>query len=232
MLVSFISNFNLGVIAPMLLGAPLLFYNLIPGVSEWMSSGVGLIIRHTIVILYILFIIIFLTCFILIRLELRKPVPDNADALIVLGAAVHDDRPSLVLQSRLDAAYEYATKNPNTIVVVSGGKGPSEKITEAQAMLDYLTKKGLPKERILLEDKAESSYQNFKFSKQILDSLLGDNYSCIFVTSDFHVFRSRLAAQKIGFSQISGLGAPPPNWYMLLNFYIREALALVSYVLF
>ena len=65
------------------------------------------------------------------------------DYIIVLGAQMKTSGPSRVLQYRLDAAYEYLTAHPNTGVIVSGGQGKNEPVSEAAGMYEYLVKKGI-----------------------------------------------------------------------------------------
>ena len=79
----------------------------------------------------------------------------DADYLIVLGAAVHGDTPSLSLVERLRAAKDYLDAHPNTVAIVSGGQGSGENMSEAQAMYDWLRKSGIDTDRIIKEDKAE-----------------------------------------------------------------------------
>ena len=81
----------------------------------------------------------------------------DADYLIVLGAAVHGDTPSLSLVERLRAAKDYLDAHPNTVAIVSGGQGSGENMSEAQAMYDWLCKSGIDPDRIIKEDKAVST---------------------------------------------------------------------------
>ena len=151
------------------------------------------------------------------------------DALIVLGAAVHGDRVTWVLSNRLDTAYDYAVVHPETILVVSGGQGDGESVTEASAMAGYLTHRGLDPSRILLEDRAESTAENFAFSKAIIDETLGSDASIGFVTTRFHVFRAGAVARKGGIAA-RGFGAPDV-WYIALNNFLRECVGICWYTL-
>ena len=92
----------------------------------------------------------------------------SEDAVIVLGAAVHGKTPSLTLKKRLDKAVEYHAQNPNAVIVVSGGQGAQEDISEAEAMKIYLIENGVKSDKIIKEENATSTYENFKFSKEIL----------------------------------------------------------------
>ena len=76
----------------------------------------------------------------------------DADYIIVLGAAVHGDEPSLTLRDRINGAEEYLKKYPNSVAVLSGGQGEGENISEARAMRDALKKKGIDESRLVMED--------------------------------------------------------------------------------
>ncbi|MCC2865807.1 YdcF family protein [Anaerovorax odorimutans] len=149
------------------------------------------------------------------------------DAVIVLGAAVHGDQASRTLSHRLDQAVQYAEKNPRAMIVVSGGRGPQEEVTEASAMERYLMDKGISKQRIVKEERATSTYENFKFSREILDKHFKGAYTCVFVTSDFHLYRARSIGAAAGL-EAKGLGAKT-DWYNLPPSYLRESLAVVKF---
>ena len=97
-------------------------------------------------------------------------------------------------------------------------------------MRRYLEAQGFPRGRILMEDRSRSTYQNFLYSKKLLDAYFARPYRAAFVTSGFHVYRAGLVARKLHFA-IPGVAAPSA-WYMALNFYLRETLALLRYFLF
>lgn len=69
----------------------------------------------------------------------------------MLGAGLHKDKPSKLLQCRLNKAYDYAAAHPDTLVITSGGQGRDEWRPEGDAMRDYLIAKGLPADRVLAE---------------------------------------------------------------------------------
>ncbi len=128
----------------------------------------------------------------------------GADYMIVLGAQWKPSGPSYVLQKRLDKAVEYLRENPETFVIVSGGKGSNEPITEASGMKSYLLEKGIEEERILVEEQSTNTYENLVFSAQFLDR---DRDCVVLVTNNFHTFRALQIAKKQGYAQIEGLSA-------------------------
>ena len=86
-----------------------------------------------------------------------NPATGQEQVVIVLGAGLRRDQPSLLLRYRLDKALEYARQHPDVLVVTAGGQGRDEWVSEGQAMRDYLISKGLPPERVLAECKSTST---------------------------------------------------------------------------
>lgn len=98
--------------------------------------------------------------FFMIKAQTDKP--ENPDAVIVLGCKVNGNTPSRMLKRRLDSAVIYLNENEDVVCIVSGGKGEDEKISEAQAMKEYLVDKGIDEGRILTEDKSVNTLENIK----------------------------------------------------------------------
>lgn len=224
LIVCCLSNYNLGVILPAILGLPLLLLGLF-----WphMDAGFWLFLRRLVLVCYGLGCLFLLFLGSLMLRAIDRGEHDDYDALIVLGAAVHGDRVTWVLSNRLDTAYDYAAAHPNTTLVVSGGQGDGESVTEASAMAGYLVRRGIDQSRILLEDKATSTAENFAFSKAIIDEQLGKDASIGFVTTRFHVYRAGRVALKGGLPA-RGLGAPDV-WYLAINNFLRECVGICWY---
>ena len=155
------------------------------------------------------------------------------DAVIVLGAGVNGETPSLILWSRITAAAAYLEGHPDVPVVLSGGQGPGEAISEAACMRRELTARGVEEDRLLLEDRSTSTAENFAFSKEILEAHGIDTDTAVIavVTSDFHCFRAHLIAQREGLTVID---VPAEVDWLLLNanYYIREFFALGKTLIF
>lgn len=151
----------------------------------------------------------------------------EADYLLVEGAALHGATPSLELFQRLEKAAEYLEQNSELVVIVSGGQGPRETITEAEAMKRHLVGKGIPEERIIKEDRSTSTYENLKFSGELIRRAdKRQDIKLAIVTSDFHIFRSRFLARRLGFTA-TGVPAGTPL-YIAPNHYVREYFAVVK----
>lgn len=157
----------------------------------------------------------------------------EADYLIVLGAGVRGDTPSLSLKNRLDAALEYLRSHPGCVAVVSGGQGPGENVSEAQAMYDYLTARGIAPDRVLREDRATSTQENLSFSFEILRSLgvQPESAEIAVVSSEYHLCRAQYLAGTMGV-QVHGVAAHTSYPVLKINYFIREAFAMLYTRLF
>ena len=148
----------------------------------------------------------------------------GADFLIVLGAQWKEEGPSYILQKRLDKALEYLEENPETRVIVSGGQGSNEPISEAEGMYSYLAEAGIDPERILLEAASSNTYENLTFSGELLDK---STDRVVIVTSNFHVFRAVKIARKQGYEKAEGLAADSYGWTVPNNL-LREFFGVVK----
>ncbi len=120
-------------------------------------------------------------------LSVKSDETVHVDYAIVLGAGLQGEVPSLTLTKRLDKGVEFLKKNPHVTVIVSGGQGIGETISEAAAMKKYLIRNGIAEDRIILEEKSTSSIENLLFSKQLLDEMdTIQSYKVIIITSDVH----------------------------------------------
>ncbi len=159
----------------------------------------------------------------------NDPPKDENTTIVVLGCKVKDGRPSLMLKRRLDASYKYLSEHESVKVVVSGGQGSDEVISEAQCMRDYLVEKGISPERIFMEDKSTSTEENLKFSREIIRSEgLPENITL--VTDGFHQCRAEMLANKLDINpnNISGY----TSWYIVPVYWVREWFGIAYYYIF
>ena len=160
-------------------------------------------------------------------------ISGEPQVMLILGCQVKEDGPSILLRDRLEEALDYLEDHPDLTVVVSGGQGPDETTSEAQAMADYLIANGVDGEKILLEAFSHNTAQNFSYSKQHLDEAQIDYSDGILVVSNgFHLTRARMLAQRAGFEEVYTLAAPTSHLPSRLHMYIREPLALVKSFVF
>ena len=141
----------------------------------------------------------------------------NPDYVLILGGPIKDNKPSEILFERIKTGADYLKEHPSVKVVVSGGMTAKTcTITEAEIMKAALMELGIEEERIILEDKAMTTLENFKNTKD----LLGENAKVSFVTSEFHIWRSKKIMKKAG---VDYSPIPAPNGEHSLKFRIREA---------
>ena len=160
----------------------------------------------------------------------QENAPKDTDVIVVLGCQVKGEKPSRMLRRRLDTAYEAMKKHPNAICVVSGGQGYGEKISEAQAMHDYLINKGADESRMIMEDRSTSTFENIKFTFEITDKL-GCDRDITIVTDGFHQYRASLIAKQEGAGRITAYSAHTEPRY-LPTFWVREWLGLTYFWIF
>jgi uncharacterized SAM-binding protein YcdF (DUF218 family) len=156
----------------------------------------------------------------------------NQQYIIVLGSGLAGGRVTPLLSARIDRAIAFyhrqaAKHRPPPKLVFSGGNVSDESISEAAAMRLYALEKNIPETDILLEDKARNTYENFAFSKAIMEKDSGgSSYRCIFSTSGYHLLRAGAIARSVGL-RITGISAKTALYYRP-NALLREYIAFVS----
>jgi uncharacterized SAM-binding protein YcdF (DUF218 family) len=160
----------------------------------------------------------------MVQIAKHSPVP-NAKSMIILGAKLNGDQPSLALKSRLDVALVYLHNNSVTKVIVSGGKGSDELVSEAEAMKKYLMDHQIGASRIQTEALSTSTFENIKFSKKLLQG-----EPIILVSNDFHILRAKMIAKRQGLL-VDTLAAPTPK-SVRVQLYLREYIAYIKSFLF
>ncbi len=151
-------------------------------------------------------------------------------AVIVLGAGVNGRVPSLSLQKRLEAALDYVKDKPDIPIVVTGGQGRGEEITEARCMADWLMARGIPEDRLILEEQAKDTEENLDFSLTLLAERGIDSTSNIaVVSSDYHLARAALLWGPPNMVPVAA-HMPARFWPLTVNYYIREAFG-VAYIM-
>ncbi|MDD6798770.1 MAG: YdcF family protein [Clostridia bacterium] len=155
----------------------------------------------------------------------------GCDYMIVLGAHVKGDVVSKALAQRLDAAYEYAADSANADckIIVAGGQGKGENVTEAFAMKQYLVEKGIDEDRILMEDKSTDTDENIKFSTKLYIS--DKSKKVVIASNNFHIFRAVKLAKANGLENVYGIAAPCSEG-LLLNYMVREAVGITKEIVY
>ncbi|MFB7180635.1 YdcF family protein [Streptomyces sp. NPDC056257] len=147
----------------------------------------------------------------------RIKVRGDVDHVVMLGSGlIGGDRVPPLLASRLRKGqhiYEgqLARGGRPPLLIVSGGKGSDEKVSEARAMADWLIAEGVPAEHVVLEDRSTTTEENMRFSRELMEAH-DPGYRCVVVTNNFHAFRAAMLARKTG---VNGqvLGSPTAKYY-------------------
>ena len=213
-----IANLNFGLLPVALLGTALLVYGLFFEKLPFRRCISG-------VLAFGLSVIIAFTSFLALYGRLDNATY-NEKTVIVLGCGIRGERVSVGLAKRLNKAYEYHLQNPDAVIIVSGGQGPQEDISEALAMKRYLVSKGVPEDRIIMEDKSTSTITNFKYSHEIMKEKGLPDDSVVFVTNGYHVYRGASYAKAEGLT-VTHLGTDI-IWYTIPMNYLREMLAVLK----
>lgn len=195
-------------------------------------------------------VVIFAVVEILVFTGVAASTRGNLDYVIVLGARVKPDGLSNSLKKRLDKAIEYVEQNPDTVLVLSGGKGKDEPASEAEVMYAYLEYNGVNPENMVMETYSESTLENIAYSKVLIDRLQEEKrmeagrprppvdtgavetaeerpLEIGILTSNFHVFRAVQIAKKWGITHVSGIasGSDP---VLFPHLCVRECLAILK----
>ena len=212
------------------LAGVVLFYTLVPLLRKKYP-----VLERTLMLIFTVFLcagvlLAAITEGIIIHASFGSPEED-VSYLVVLGAKVRADGPSLSLQNRIDAAFSYLTAHPDTIAVVTGGQGEDEHISEAQCMFDRLTAMGIDGSRIWMEDKATSTWENLRFSLDLIEEKTGSRPAKIGVlSSEYHLYRAGLFAKACGVEFI-GVPARTTNPVLMVNHFLREVAGVWHFML-
>ncbi len=226
------SSFSIGTVLPAIVGAVLLAYGLIHLIRP------GYIIKNKIFrVIVIVCVVMGIALFVIVETLIiiganSQSREKQCNFAIVLGAGLFPDgRLTLTLKNRLDTAYEYLQNHQDVICIVSGGKGSTEPVTEAEAMKNYLIELGISKDRIIMEKSSTNTKENMVFSAEIMSESYPDKQmTAAVITSDFHVYRALILAQNSGIEAFAISSKTPLR--VMVNCYMREALAVINTLLF
>ncbi len=158
--------------------------------------------------------------------------PGGPEVMVIFGCKAEPWGPSVLLRDRLDTALDYLKDHPDMTVVVSGGKGDDEHVSEAQCMYDYLTAHGADGARIVMEDQSRNTCQNIRNTLALVQAgeVQPATGSFLLVSSDFHLTRIKMLWGRIwpGTYTLSTLAAPCSHLPSRIHMFFREPLALVK----
>ena len=154
------------------------------------------------------------------------PIKKEPQTIIILGSGLFGDKVPPLLAQRLDkglAIYEKFNRKP--VIIVSGGQGDDELISEAEAMARYLMEKGVPADSILLENTSRTTFENLTFSKQLMLAQGLEQDRVVLVTNSFHALRAGIYMKQVGLKGRS-IGSRTA-FYFLPSAWIRETAGLI-----
>lgn len=204
------------------------------GGAELLPEETGKWVRRVLWVLAALAVAGFLALECVILAGARTTVNGEPELMVILGCQVKDTGPSILLQDRLDTALDYLEDFPDLPIVVSGGQGPDEPMSEAQAMYDYLTARGIGGERIQLEDRSSNTWENISYTHALLQSDPMKREGIVVVSNGFHLARVRMLWGRVFSDEVtlSTLAAPSSHGPSRIQMYFREPMALIkSFVL-
>ena len=176
----------------------LLFYNVADWLQKKYPKQVKVVRRIFTVCLCVGLLLVAVTEVFILRGSLGDP-DKSCDYVVVLGCHVRPNGPSLTLLDRINAAYDYLTEHPDVIAVVSGGQGFDEPMSEAQCIYEHLVERGIDPDRVWIEDKATSTWENLNFSLDMIRERTGTRPDTLgIISSEYHLFRAGLQAKDCG----------------------------------
>ena len=192
-------------------------------VFRFCKRPIRIIVTLTVALLAVLLLLVEIP---IVSASLAQPKNDQ-QYVAVLGAAVYGEKPSVSLRKRVERAITYLETNPEAKVVVSGGQGEGEDISEAECMRRYLVEKGISADRILMEEHSTSTMENLAYSKAVIEQDGGYTDSIAIVSSAYHLYRAEAMARSLGI-QAEGVASSDGYPIYMLGMYIREAFAVTK----
>ena len=193
------------------------------------------VLRNVLPVLALIGLLGFSALRFVVSVNSRDSIQGDPQLMIVFGCKVEPYGPSVMLRDRLDTAFRYLSAEPDVTAVLTGGQGDDEHISEAQAMFDYLTDRGIEADRLLMEDQSHNTWKNINYSLARLEE---EGYTAdqdvLLVSSGFHLARIEMLWERaaVGDHQISTLAAPVSHVPSAIQMFFREPLALVKSFIF
>lgn len=178
-----------------------------------------------------------------IAVHSRTHLAGEPRTMVIFGCQMKKDGPSMLLKDRLDTALTYLEDHPDMTVIVTGGKGDDEHVSEAQGMYDYLTAHGVDGGRIYKEDRSRNTWQNVNNTMDLMEEKgMELTQDVVLVSNGFHLSRiellwdrsrnARLQGETYHDQYVSTLAAPVSHTPSAIRMFFREPLALVKSALF
>lgn len=207
----------------------LLFYNLMNILSGRFPKQAKLTRRIFTLCLCIGLLIAGVTEGFIIRASFGDP-KEHCEYIVVLGAKVRNEGPSVALMERIQGAYDYMTEHPDVIAVVSGGQGIDEPMSEAQCMYERLVAMGIDPNRIWVEDQSASTWANLNYSLELIESRTGSRPAKLgIVSSEYHLLRAGMMAADCNVDPVR-IPAHTSRISQRVNHFMREIAGMWFYI--
>ena len=207
----------------------ILFYTVMPMVGQTFPAFAAITTRIFTVLLVMGLLVVGITEAVIIHASFGNP-KEQVDYMVVLGAKVNADGPSVSLWDRICGAYEYLEEHPQVTAVLSGGQGTDEPITEAECMYRELVNLGIDPKRLWKEEEATSTWENLKFSLDLIEEKTGTRPAKLGVlSSEYHLFRASLFAKACDV-QFVGIPAKTSRTSQAINHFMREVAGVWHYI--
>lgn len=225
-----VPGYSFSALVCLILIAIVLFYTLMPLAAPKFPALTRAVTVAVTVVLILGLLVVGATEAVIIHASfgnLEQPV----DYVVVLGAKVNRDGPSVSLWDRICAAYTYLDEHPGVTAVLSGGQGTDEPITEAECMYRELVELGIDPERLWIEDAASSTWENLNFALDLIEEKTGQRPEKLGVlSSEYHLFRASLFAKACGVEFV-GIPAQTSRLSQKVNHFMREVAGVWHYIL-
>ena len=216
----------------MIAGEVFLFFS-----DRYVSGSIKEIMIHSIFInlfasLYLYFESMVIGSIVINAIVAKYEPEKDMDYILILGCSLRKDgTPTPLLAGRIDRALNFYRKQIEDtgkapILIPSGGQGKNEIQSESAAMAQYLQAKGVPEEHIQKEDQSRNTFENMRFSKEIIDAQK-PGAKVAYSTTNYHVFRSGIYARRVKMKAL-GMGAST-KWYFWPNAAVREFVGVLKY---
>ena len=223
-------GYSFSALVCLILIALILFYTLMPLVGLKFPRFAKTLTRICTVCLVIGLLVVAVTEVFILKASLGDP-KEQVQYMVVLGAKVRESGPSVSLWDRIHAAADYLEEHPDTVAIVSGGQGPDEPMTEAKAMYDELIALGIHPDRVWMEEKATSTWENLNFTLDLIEEKTGERPGKLgILSSEYHLFRAKLFAKECGVEAV-GIPARTSRLSQRINHFMREVAGVWHYLI-
>ena len=223
-------GYSFSALVCLILIALILFYTLMPLVGLKFPRFAKLTTRICTVCLVTGLLVVAVTEVFILKASLGDP-REQVQYMVVLGAKVRESGPSVSLWDRIHGAADYLEAHPDTIAIVSGGQGPDEPMTEAKAMYDELIALGIHPDRVWMEEKATSTWENLNFTLDLIEEKTGERPGKLgILSSEYHLFRAKLFAKECGVEAV-GIPARTSRLSQRINHFMREVAGVWHYLI-